>query len=168
MASPKAVLAELVVVALLASVPETHHALAAAVGALHGVEDWRRGEGQRDREVTVSCRRRSARYKTKRNIKAKVQIQLEPKNCNCLLLVHLTSQSNLKICPGCSLEGLMLKLKLQYFGRLMRRADSFEKTLMLGKTESRRRRGRQDEIVGWHHRLNGHGFGWTPGVGDGQ
>ena len=62
----------------------------------------------------------------------------------------------------------MLKLKLQYFGRLMRRADSFEKTLMLGKTESRRRRGRQDEIVGWHHRLNGHGFGWTPGVGDGQ
>ena len=45
--------------------------------------------------------------------------------------------------PGCSLEGLMLKLKLQYFGHLMRRADSLEKTLMLGKTESRRRRGRQ-------------------------
>ena len=45
--------------------------------------------------------------------------------------------------PGCSLEGLMLKLKLQYFGHLMRRADSFEKTLMLGKIESRRRRGRQ-------------------------
>ena len=44
---------------------------------------------------------------------------------------------------GCSLEGLMLKLKLQYFGHLMRRADSFEKTLMLGKTEGRRRRGRQ-------------------------
>ena len=62
----------------------------------------------------------------------------------------------------------MLKLKLQYFGRLMRRVDSFEKTLMLGKIEGRRRRGRQDEIVGWHHQLNGHGFGWTPGVGDGQ
>ena len=45
--------------------------------------------------------------------------------------------------PGCSLEGLMLKLKPQYFGHLMRRADSFEKTLMLGKIEGRRRRGRQ-------------------------
>ena len=48
-----------------------------------------------------------------------------------------------EIGPGCSLEGLMLKLKLQYFGHLMGRADSFEKTLMLGKTEGRRRRGRQ-------------------------
>ena len=47
------------------------------------------------------------------------------------------------ISPGCSLEGLMLKLKLQYFGHLMRRADSFEKTLMLGKIEGRRRRGCQ-------------------------
>ena len=47
------------------------------------------------------------------------------------------------ISPGCSLEGLMLKLKLQYFGHLMRRADSFEKTLMLGKIEGRRKRGRQ-------------------------
>ena len=46
-----------------------------------------------------------------------------------------------EISPGCSLEGLMLKLKLQYFGHLMRRADSFEKTLMLGKIEGRRRRG---------------------------
>ena len=48
-----------------------------------------------------------------------------------------------EISPECSLEGLMLKLKLQYFGHLMRRADSFEKTLMLGKCEGRRRRGRQ-------------------------
>ena len=48
-----------------------------------------------------------------------------------------------KISPGCSLEGLMLKLKLQYFGYLMQRADSFEKTLMLGKIEGWRRRGRQ-------------------------
>ena len=55
-----------------------------------------------------------------------------------------SNQSILKeISPGCSLEGLMLKLKLQYFGHLMRRADSFEKTLLLGKTEGRRRRGRQ-------------------------
>ena len=53
-------------------------------------------------------------------------------------------QSILKeISPGCSLEGMMLKLKLQYFGHLMQRADSFEKTLMLGKTEGRRRRGQQ-------------------------
>ena len=55
-----------------------------------------------------------------------------------------SNQSILKeISPGCSLEGPMLKLKLQYFGHLMRRADSFEKTLMLGKIEGRRRRGRQ-------------------------
>ena len=54
------------------------------------------------------------------------------------------NQSILKeISPGCSLEGLMLKLKLQYFDHLMQRADSLEKTLMLGKTEGRRRRGRQ-------------------------
>ena len=55
-----------------------------------------------------------------------------------------SNQSILKeISPGCSLERLMLKLKLQYFGYLMQRADSFEKTLMLGKIEGRRRRGRQ-------------------------
>ena len=55
-----------------------------------------------------------------------------------------STQSILKeISPGCSLEGLMLMLKLQYFGHLMRRADSSEKTLMLGKIEGRRRRGRQ-------------------------
>ena len=55
-----------------------------------------------------------------------------------------SNQSILKeISPGCSLEGLMLKLKLQYFGHLMRKADSFDKTLMLGKIEGRRRRGRQ-------------------------
>ena len=55
-----------------------------------------------------------------------------------------SSQSILKeISPVCSLEGLMLKLKLQYFGHLLQRADSFEKTLMLGKIEGRRRRGRQ-------------------------
>ena len=55
-----------------------------------------------------------------------------------------SNQSILKeISLGCSLEGLMLKLKLQYFGHLMKRADSLERTLMLGKTEGRRRRGRQ-------------------------
>ena len=54
-----------------------------------------------------------------------------------------SNQSILKISPGCSLEGLMLKLKLQSFGHLMRRADCLEETLMLGKTEGRRRKGRQ-------------------------
>ena len=71
-----------------------------------------------------------------------------------------------EISPGCSLEGLVLKLKLQYFGHLMQRADSFEKTLMLGKIEKKGMT--EDEIVGWHHRLNGHGFGCTLGLGDGQ
>jgi len=70
-----------------------------------------------------------------------------------------SNQSNLKeISPGCSLEGLMLKLKLQYFGHLMQRADSLEKTLMLGKIGGRRRRGRQRMMVGWRNQLNGHEF----------
>ena len=63
-----------------------------------------------------------------------------------------SNQSNLKeINTEYSLEGLMLKLKLQYFGYLMRRADSLEKTLMLGKTEARGEGGDKDEMVGWHH-----------------
>ena len=62
----------------------------------------------------------------------------------------------------------MLKLKLQYFGHLIWTADSFEKTLMLGKIEGRRRTGQEDEMAGWHHRLNAHEFGWTLGAGDGQ
>ena len=80
-----------------------------------------------------------------------------------------SNQSILKeITLGCSLEGLMLKLKLQYFGHLMRRADSVEKTLMLGKIEVRRRRGQQRmRWLGWHHRLNGHEFGQAPRVGVG-
>ena len=78
-----------------------------------------------------------------------------------------SNQSILKeMSPGCSLEGLMLKLKLQYFGHLMRRTDTFEKTLMLGKIEGRRKSGRQ--MVGWHHWLSGHEFEKAPGVGDGQ
>ena len=58
--------------------------------------------------------------------------------------------------------------KLWYFGHLMRRAYSLEKILMLGKTEGRRRRGWQDEMLGCHHWLNRHEFGQAPGVGDGQ
>ena len=71
-----------------------------------------------------------------------------------------SNQSILKaISPECSLQGLMLKLKLQYFGHLMRRVDSLEKTLMLGGIGGRRRRRWQDEMVGWHHWLDGHEFG---------
>ena len=85
-----------------------------------------------------------------------------------------SNQSILKeISPECSLEGLMLKLKLQYFGHLMQRADTLEKTLMLGKIEGRRRRGRQrmrwlDGITNWMDMgLGGlREFSWTgrPGV----
>ena len=71
-----------------------------------------------------------------------------------------SNQSILReISPGCSLEGLMLKLKLQYFGHLMRRADSLEKTLMLGNWGQEEKGTTEDEVVGWHHQLNGHGFG---------
>ena len=79
-----------------------------------------------------------------------------------------SNQSILKeISPGCWLEGLMSKLKLQYFGHLLRRADWFEKTLMLGKIEGQRRRGRQR--MRWlDHQLDGHEFEQTLGVGDGQ
>ena len=77
-----------------------------------------------------------------------------------------SNQSILKeISPEYSLEGLMLKLKLQYFGHLMWRTDSFEKTLMLGKIEGGRRRGQH--MVRWHHWLDGHEFELAPGVGDG-
>ena len=78
---------------------------------------------------------------------------------NCLLK---------EISPGYSLEGMMLKLKLQYFGHLMRRADSFEKTPDAGKNWGQEKEMTEDEMVGWHHRLNGHEFGWAPGVGIGQ
>ena len=63
-----------------------------------------------------------------------------------------SNQSILKeISLGCSLVGLMLKLKLQYFGHLMQRADSLEKTLMLGKREQEEKGTTEDEMVGWHH-----------------
>ena len=63
----------------------------------------------------------------------------------------------------------MLKLKLQYFGQLMQRTDSFEKTLMLGKIEGKEEKGLTvDEMVGWHPRLDGHEFEQAPGVSDGQ
>ena len=80
-----------------------------------------------------------------------------------------SNQSILKeISPEYSLEVLMLKLKPQYFGCLMQRTDSFEKTLMLGKIEGRRKKGlTEGEMSGWHHQLNGHEFEQTLGDGGG-
>ena len=69
------------------------------------------------------------------------------------------NQSILKeISPGCFLEGLMLKLKLQYFGHLMQRVDSLEKTLMLGGIGAEEKGTTEDERAGWHHRLDEHEF----------
>ena len=74
-----------------------------------------------------------------------------------------------EISPGCSLEGLMVKLKLQYFGHLTWRVDSLEKTLMLGGIGGQEEKGTtEDEMTGWHHRLNGRESEWTLGVGDRQ
>ena len=77
-----------------------------------------------------------------------------------------SNQSILKeISPEYSLEGLMLKLKCQYFDHLMQRANSLEKTLMLGKIDGKRRKGQQR--MRWHHWLDGHELEQAPGVGDG-
>ena len=76
------------------------------------------------------------------------------------------------LCPSLtwnSLEGLILKLKLQYFGHMMRRTDSLEKTLMLGKIEGGKEKGAtKEEMVGWHHQLNRHEFEQTAGDSEGQ
>ena len=79
-------------------------------------------------------------------------------------------QSILKeIRPGCSLEGLMCKLKLQYFDHLMWRADSLGKDPDAGKDWRQAEKGTtEDEMVAWHHRRSGHGFVWTPGAAGGE
>ena len=74
-------------------------------------------------------------------------------DCKEIKPVHLK-----EISPEYSLEGLMLKLKLQYFGHFMQRVDSLEKTLILEGIGGRRRREAEDEMAGWHHRLDGHEF----------
>ena len=119
---------------------------------MYGRESWtiKKAEGRRIDDSELWCWRRLLRapWTTRRS-----------------------NQSILKeISPEYSLEGLMLKLKLQYFGHLMWRVDSLEKTLMLGGIRGRRRRGQQRKrwLVGRHHRLDGCEFEWTPGVGDGQ
>ena len=74
-----------------------------------------------------------------------------------------------EISPGCSLEGLILKLKLQYLGHLIWRTDALEKTLITGKGWRQEEKGTpEDEMVEWHHQLNGHEFEQALGVGDGQ
>ena len=81
-----------------------------------------------------------------------------------------SNQSVLKeISPGISLERMMLKLKLQYFGHLMRRVDSLEKDSDAGRDWGQEEKGTtEDEMAGWHHGLGGHESEWTPGDGDGQ
>ena len=80
-----------------------------------------------------------------------------------------SNQSILKeINPEYTLERLMLKLKLQYFGHLRQRANSLENTLMLGTIEGRRRRGKEDEMVGWLHLFTGHEFEQALGNCEGQ
>ena len=85
-------------------------------------------------------------------------------------LYKRSNKSILKeINPEYSLEGLMQKLKLQYFGHLIQRADTLENALMLGKIEDRRRRGRQRmRWLGWHHQFNGQEFEQTLGDSEGQ
>ena len=92
---------------------------------MYGCESWtvKKAERQRIDAFELWCWRRLLK---------------SPLDCKEIQPVHPK-----EISPGCSLEGLMLKLKFQYFGHLMRRADSFEKTLMLGKIEGRRRKGQQ-------------------------
>ena len=80
-----------------------------------------------------------------------------------------SNQSILKeINPEYLLEGLMLKLKLQYFGHLMWRTGSLEKTVVLERFKARWEGVTEDELPGWHHKLNGHEFAQASGVGDGQ
>ena len=110
-------------------------------GVMYGSERWtiKKAEHRKIDAVELWCRRRLLRVPW---------------------TARRSNQSILKkINPEYSLEGLTLKLKLQCFGHMMQRANSLKKTLMLGKIEGKRRRGTTgDEIVGWHHRLNGHEF----------
>ena len=119
---------------------------------IYGCESWtvKKAEGQRIDAFKLWCWRRLLRVPW---------------------TARRSNQSILKeISLGCSLEGMMLKLKLQYFVHLMQRVDSLEKTLMLGGIGGRRRRGRQRMrwVDGIHHWLDGCEFEWTPGVSDGQ
>ena len=117
---------------------------------MYGCESWtiKKAECQRTDAFELWCWRRLLRvpWTTKRS-----------------------NQSILKeISPEYSLEGLMLKLKLQYFGHLMRRIDSLEKDPDASQDWMQKKGMTEDEMVGWHHRFNGHVFEQAPGVGDVQ
>ena len=107
--------------------------------------------------------------KAERQIIDSLELWYWRRHLRVLWTTRRSKQSILKeINPDYSLEGLILKLKLQYFGHLMQRSDSLEKTLMLEKIEGRRRRGWQDDMVRWHHWLNGNEFEQTLGHSGGQ
>ena len=115
-------------------------------GVMYGCESWtiKKAECQRTDAFKLWCWRRLLR------------VAWTARRSNQSILEEIN--------PEYSLEGLMLKLKLQYFDHLMQRGDALEKTLMLGNIEGRRRRGAtEDEMVGSHHRFNGHEFEQTPG-----
>ena len=118
---------------------------------MYGCESWtgKKAEHQRIDAFQLQCWRRLLRVP---------------------LTARRSNQSILKeISPGISLEGMMLKLKLQYFGHLMRRGWLIGKDSDAGRDWGQEEKGTtEDEMAGWHHRLNGHEFEWTPGVGDGQ
>ena len=110
---------------------------------------------------------------TSKSVKDKLMLLTSPQPIAFLLQQPNCLQSNQSILkevrPEYSLEGLMLKLKLQYFGHLMRRTDSLEKTLMLAQDWRQEEKGTtEDEMIGWHHQLDGHAFEQGLGVGDGQ
>ena len=117
---------------------------------MHGCESWtiKKAECRRTDAFELWCWRRPLR------------VPSTARRSNQYILKEISLEY--------SLEGLILKLKLQYFGHLMWRTDSFEKTLMLGKIEGGRRKEWQDEMVGWHHWLNGHEFEQALGISDGQ
>ena len=117
---------------------------------MYGCESWtiKKAEHQRNYALELWCWRRLLRVPW---------------------TARRSNQSILKeISPEWSLKGLMLKLKLQYFGHLMWITDSLEKTLMLGKIEGKRRAATEDETVRQHHQLNGHEFEQTPGDSEGN
>ena len=87
--------------------------------------------------------------------------------CQRMMILNLVSVLE-EIGPECSMEVLMLNLELQYFGHVMRKADSFDKTLMLGKIGQEEKGMTEDEMAGWHHQLNGCDFKQTLGDGKGQ
>ena len=118
---------------------------------MHGCESWtiRKAERQRTDAFELWCWKRPFRVPW---------------------TARRSNQSILKeISPEYSLEGLMFKLKLQYFGYLMQWTDFLEKTLISGKDWRQEEKGMTEhEMAGWHHQLNGHEFEQAPGVGDGQ